>query len=298
MYKRGVRWLLILLLPAILVACQYQDSEAQFSGSRALAHVEEQCAFGPRPVGSEANAKTAAYIEKVLRTSGWEVEKQEFAHQGLQVRNVIGKKGQGPIILLGAHYDTRPLSDMDPTDRSKPVMGANDGGSGVAVLLELARVLDKAATGQAQVWLAFFDAEDRGELGGWDWSVGAQYMANRLDARPEYVLVVDMVGDTDQRIYYEWASSLWLQERIWGIATDLGYGEHFIPTHCCSIVDDHRPFLQQSIPAALIIDLDYPYWHTTHDTPDKVSAESLQRVGSVLETLLEKEPFARSLNEG
>lgn len=293
------RGLLILLLSLSLVslaACQ--DSEKQFAGERALAHVKAQCDLGPRPAGSEASVRTAQYIARVLRRNGWEVEHQEFAHRGLRLQNVIAKKGHGPIILLGTHYDTRPVADRDPTDRSQPVMGANDGASGVAVLLELARVLGSPATDQAEIWLAFFDAEDRGELGGWQWSVGAQHMANQLSTRPAYVLVVDMVGDTDQRIYYEWASSLWLQEKVWRIAADLGYGEHFVPRHCCSIIDDHRPFLQQNIPAALIIDFDYPYWHTRHDTLDKVSARSLQRVGDVLETLLEGEPLTGSLDEG
>jgi glutaminyl-peptide cyclotransferase len=267
----------------------------RFDGDRAYAHVERLCDLGPRPVGSEALRKAADYIRGALADNGWEVDTQEFANQGEVLCNVIGRKGSGPLIILGTHYDTRPLADRDPVDRSRPVMGANDGGSGVAVLLELARALDESAIGETEIWLAFFDGEDRGGIDGWPWCVGSRFMAETLaqdlDHRPEYVLIVDMVGDADQRIYYEWSSALWLQERLWRIAADLGYGEHFVAKHRYTIVDDHTPFLEWGMGAALVIDFDYPYWHTCHDTLDKISVDSLQRVGDVVETLLEGEPL-------
>ena len=294
--RRGLVALAGLLVLTLLLACQ--PTEKKFSGQRALQHVAAQCAFGPRPVGSEANRKTADYIARTLQRYGWQVERQDFVHKGYQVGNVIGKKGTGPLVILGTHFDTRPVADHDPTDRSQPVMGANDGGSGTAVLLELARVLDASATRKAQIWLVFFDAEDRGELNDWEWSVGARHFVATLTAeaqtRPEYVVIVDMVGDKDQRIFYEWTSSLWLQERIWQLAKTLGYGEQFIPQHGYTVIDDHTPFLNLGFTAALLIDLDYPYWHTRYDTLDKISADSLQRVGDVLEALLEGEPFAPS----
>ena len=99
-----------------------------------------------------------------------------------------------------------------------------------------------------------------------------------------------MVGDADQQIYWEWSSSRWLQEHVWGIAEDLGYGSVFISEYKHSVIDDHTPFLRHEIPAIDIIDFDYPYWHTSQDTEDKVSAESLERVGRVLEALLEEQP--------
>jgi glutaminyl-peptide cyclotransferase len=290
--KRAILAILLATLVFGAIACG--PSERGFSGKRALSWVEAQVNLGPRPTGSEANRKTAELIAQTLQRNGWRVETQEFAYNGLRVRNVIGKKGQGPVIILGAHYDTRPQADRDPTDRSQPVMGANDGGSGTAVLLELSRVLDEKATKQAEIWLAFFDAEDHGEIQGWPWSVGAGRVADSLAVRPEYVIVVDMVGDQDQRIYYEWTSSLWVQEKIWGTAAQLGYGEHFIPNHRYSILDDHTPFITWGMPAAVVIDLDYPYWHTTRDTLDKISADSLQRVGDVMETLLEEDPLDKS----
>lgn len=294
------RWVIVALVLALtgagVVACD--PSQSRFSGKRALAHVEAQCDFGPRPVGSEANRKASDYIGRVLEREGWEVAYQEFAYRGLEGRNVIGKTGQGPIIILGTHFDTRPIADRDPTDRSVAVMGANDGGSGTGVLLELARVLGSSATDQAEIWLAFFDAEDRGGLNAWPSSVGARHMANSLAVRPEYVLIIDMVGDSDQAIYYEWTSSLWLLEKLWYIADDLGYEQYFVPKHRHTILDDHTPFLDRGMTAALVIDFDYKYWHTKQDTLDKISAESLQRVGHVLETMLEGDPFSASPVEG
>jgi Zn-dependent M28 family amino/carboxypeptidase len=167
------------------------------------------------------------------------------------------------------------------------VLGANDGASGVAVLLELARVLDQDHL-RHQVWLAFFDAEDNGRLDGWEWAVGSAYMAAHLEVDPAAVIVVDMVGDADQQLYLEGNSEPVLQGYLWEIAADLGYGEVFVPEYRWTMYDDHVPFAERSIPAVDIIDFDYPYWHTTQDTLDKISAESLERVGRVVEAFLEQ----------
>lgn len=295
-------WIMRLPIALMFIAVGCTPAAARFDGQRALAHVKLQVGYGPRPVGSAANRKTADYVARNLKGSGWRVEYEDFAHRGLPVRNVVGKKGTGPVIILGTHYDTRPLADNDPTDRSQPVPGANDGASGVAVLLELARVLDRAATDRAEIWLAFFDAEDRGELNDWEWCVGSGHMADGLSAgltpRPAYAIIVDMVGDQDQQIYYEWTSALWLQERVWGVARRLGYAAQFVPQHRYSIYDDHSSFMRWGVPSALVIDFDYDAWHTRYDTLDKIGADSLQRVGDVLETLLEEEPFAASVSKG
>jgi glutaminyl-peptide cyclotransferase len=146
------------------------------------------------------------------------------------------------------------------------------------------------------VWLVFFDGEDRGDLGGWEWAVGSEHLAQRLTREPqnriEYAIIVDMVGDADQDIYYEWSSSLWLKEQLWALAHDLGYGEYFIATHRHHIIDDHTPFLKIGIPAVLLIDFDYPYWHTLDDTPQRLDHRSLHRVGHLLKSWLEGEPLA------
>jgi glutaminyl-peptide cyclotransferase len=278
------RILLAVLLVGALSACR--AAELEFDGQRAYQHVLRQCEFGPRYVGSEAGQRTAEYIAQELSRLGWTTEMQEFAYQGVAGRNVVGAKGRGPLILLGAHYDTRSVADRDPFDPGQPVLGANDGASGVAVLLELARVLDIKSI-EAEVWLVFFDAEDQGGIGGWPFSVGAAFMAEHLVERPEAVVVVDMVGDAEQEILFERNSDLELSSVIWAIAEQLGYQQHFIPEYGHSIIDDHLPFIERGIDAVDIIDIDYPYWHTGQDTPDKVSPESLERVGRVLEVWME-----------
>ncbi|HHX65954.1 MAG TPA: M28 family peptidase [Chloroflexi bacterium] len=285
--------ILIIVALGSLAGCALPD--AQFSGEQAYRHVEALMDLGPRPTGSEANIEAGDYIRRTLEDYGWSVEEQEFPYRGETVRNIIAKKGQGPIILLGTHYDTRPLADRDAVDRSQSVPGANDGGSGTAVLLEIARVLDSRVTDEAEIWLAFFDGEDRGGIDGWDWCMGSTLMVNDMMARsvprPEYAVIIDMIGDKDQQIHYEWSSTLWLQEKIWRIADDLGYRRYFVPQYKYEIIDDHTAFLHWGINAALVIDFDYPFWHTTEDTLDKISVDSLQRVGDVMVALLEQDPF-------
>ncbi len=260
----------------------------RFDGAQAYEHVLAQEALGPRPTGSQAGWATGDYIVAQLERLGWAVETQEFVFKGVRVRNVVGKVGRGPVVIIGAHYDTRPVADRDPNpeNRDKPILGANDGGSGVAVLLELGRVLDRELLDQ-QVWLAFFDAEDRGRLDGWPFLVGSREMAQNLVSRPQAVVVVDMVGDADQNIYYEGFSDPEISVELWTIAADLGYSDTIIAQPKYTIIDDHVPFLEQGIPSVDMIDIDYPYWHTLEDTADKVSPTSLERVGRTLEVWLE-----------
>jgi glutaminyl-peptide cyclotransferase len=260
----------------------------QFEGRTAYHHVLMQTQIGPRPTGTEANAKAGDYIIEKLRDQGWQVEVQPFTYRGVQGRNIIGKAGSGPVIIVGAHYDTRRRADNDSqrTKRTEPVLGGNDGASGVGVLLELARSLDRNKL-KNEVWLSFFDAEDNGGLDGWEFIAGSQYMAQNLKTMPQAAIVVDMVGDADQQIYKERNSSPTLQDKLWAIAARLGYGKYFISDYKHAMIDDHTPFLQKGILAADIIDFDYPYWHTTQDTADKVAPASLERVGRVLKTFLE-----------
>jgi len=274
-----------------------------FDGDSAYNFVLEQCALGPRPTGSEAGWATGDYLIAQLEDMGWEVVVHEFTYRDATGRNIIGKRGlgpstelrAGPVAMLGAHYDTRPYADHNPEgEREQWILGANDGGSGVAVLLELARVLEVEETGH-EIWLAFFDAEDRGRLDGWPFSVGASALAYDLAGSnlpdltplPDFVIVVDMVGDADQQLFYEGFSDPGLNERLWSLAHSLGYESAFLPTIKHHMIDDHRPFLDIGIPAVDIIDFDYPHWHTTKDTADKVAPASLERVGRVLELFLE-----------
>ena len=260
----------------------------EIDGEKALQDVESQVALGPRVPQSVAHDQIVNWIQSQLKEAGWSVEVQETQSMGHPIQNVIGKWGEGtPWIILGAHYDSRLAADQDPNqeNRSLPVPGANDGASGVAVLLELARALpshlEKPANA-GQIWLVFFDAEDNGDLQGWDWLLGSQAFVDDLKGKPSAAVVIDMIGDKDLNIYQEGNSNSKLVDEIWSQAADLGYSAQFIPKNKYSMIDDHTPFLKAGIPAVDIIDFDYPYWHTRADTPDKVSAQSLKIVGDTL----------------
>jgi Zn-dependent M28 family amino/carboxypeptidase len=266
-------------------AASFQTQEAgpvEFDGARALADVQTQVAFGPRTPGSDGHAKVQAWMRAELESAGWIVEIQTSEMLGHPVENIVAKRSnEAPQIILGAHYDTRFFADNDPNPalRSEPVPGANDGASGVSVLLGLARSLPADSV---PVWLVFFDAEDNGRIQGWDWILGSRAFVKQNPVTPRAVVVVDMVGDADLNLYLEQNSNVTLRTEIWNVAAKLGYGRQFIPTPKFSMEDDHTPFLEAGIPAVDIIDFDYPYWHTTQDTPDKLSAESFKAVGDTL----------------
>jgi Zn-dependent M28 family amino/carboxypeptidase len=242
----------------------------------------------PRHTGTPGWQACGDYIAAQLAAQEWAVEDQFFDYQGTRCRNIIGKRGAGPLLIIGAHYDTRRVADQDPDParRQDPVPGANDGASGIAVLLELARVIRPEELG-CEIWLAAFDAEDNGNLEGWDWAVGSDHLAGSLSQAPEAVVVVDMIGDADQQIYYERNSDPQIQKAIWAIAGELGY-KTFIPQDGYAMLDDHTPFLRRGYRAIDIIDFDYPPWHTTSDTLDKISAASLEAVGRTLEEWLNR----------
>lgn len=259
-----------------------------FTGAVAYEWITRQCDLGYRITGTEESRQAGDMAIAELQTLGWTVQEQTFTYKETDARNILARKGDGPAVLLGAHYDTRRAADEE--DPAIPVMGANDGASGVAVLLELARALDMDTVDHT-VYLAFFDAEDNGRLDGWDWIVGSTVMAEHWGESGELPLtamvLVDMIGDADQQVYYERNSDPTLSETLWSIAGELGYGDRIIPQGKHSMLDDHIPFVRAGIPSVDMIDFDYPYWHTTQDTPDKVSPESLEAIGRTLEVWLE-----------
>lgn len=284
-----MRSLCVILVFAQL-SCSTPSQEVQFDGQSALMFVVEQMAFGPRIPGSEESWKTAVWVVEQMESIGWETEVQHFSYRGTPLMNIIAKSEGGSErkpILVGAHYDTRPYADRDPINPEAPVPGANDGASGVAVLIELARVLDKDRIRQP-VWLVFFDAEDSGNIDGWDWIVGSSFFVDNLTQDLEAAVIVDMVGDRDLQLFIEKNSDPGLVQEIWQLADQLGYAA-FINTPKYSMIDDHSPFLRIGVPAVDIIDFDYPYWHTISDTSDKVSADSLEQVGRTLEHWLENQ---------
>jgi glutaminyl-peptide cyclotransferase len=255
-----------------------------FDGQRAYADVQTQVAFGPRIPGTDGHTQAVEWMRGELARAGWQVEIQESEALGNPVRNIVARRSvENPEIILGAHYDTRIYADQDPDPENvlQPVPGANDGASGVAVLLELARTLPADAP---NVWLVFFDAEDNGRIAGWDWILGSREFVKNNPVQPRAVVIVDMIGDADLNIYKERNSNPDLTDEIWEVVAQLGYEAVFIPEYKYAILDDHTPFLEAGIPAVDIIDFDYPYWHTIADTPDKVSADSLQAVGHTLWT--------------
>ena len=269
---------------ALLASRQPEPAPVSFDGLRAYTDVQTQVAFGPRVPGSNGHAQVQAWMRAELESAGWQVEVQESEALGHPIQNIVAKRGDAsPQIILGAHYDSRMFADNDPdlANHTQPVPGANDGASGVAVLLELARTLPEDSV---STWLVFFDAEDNGRIEGWDWTLGSPEFVRNNSIQPRAVIVVDMIGDTDLNIYKERNSNPDLTDELWEVAGSLGYGSKFISEYKYSMQDDHQPFLQAGMPAALIIDFDYPYWHTIEDTPDKVSAESLEAVGKTLWT--------------
>lgn len=253
-----------------------------FDGNRAFADVEKQLSLGPRTPGSIAQQNFIVWLVEELEKSGWQSSVQKGEMTGKPITNIVAHLGEeSPEIILVAHYDSRLLadSDPDPEKHSQPVPGANDGASGVALLVELSRILPDDTV---PIWLLFTDAEDNGRISGWDWILGARYFVSTMQVQPKAVIVVDMIGDRELNIYKELNSDPELTSQIWDVARGLGYEEYFINESKHAIIDDHVPFIESGIPAVDIIDIEYPFWHTTQDTLDKISPNSLAVVGETL----------------
>jgi Zn-dependent M28 family amino/carboxypeptidase len=277
--------------------------QTAFDGSVALGYVEAQLAFGPRVPNTDAHRRAGDWLADQLRQRADSVEVQSFTHvtvdgDTLRLRNFIGRfrPGLRERILYVAHWDSRPRADESPNlgERRLPVPGANDGASGVAVLLAVADVLREEPPAFG-VDILFVDGEDYGDFSeGKDVLIGSRYYAGTVDttALPLFAVVWDMVGDSDLRIVREGNSQQRapeVVERVWRVAKELGYGRVF-GSEMQSITDDHIPLLDAGIRAIDVIDFDYgprnSYWHTLQDTIDKVSSRSLQIVGDVAVALV------------
>ena len=292
-------------------AALWGQAAPYFDGKAAFGLLERQVAMGPRLPGSKGHAALVQFLEDYLspRADAVKVQKVTRTHpyrgDSLQITNILARFNPSARrhVLALAHYDTREVADQDevPANRSQPIMGANDGASGVAVLLTLAEILAREAP-PVGVDLLFVDAEDVGRSGDVDnFSLGTKAfipaMATLLEgARPDYVVLLDMVGDAELELpmeYYSFRDARALVLRIWSLARDLGFAQ-FRSEVGAAVYDDHMPFLEIGIPAVNIIDIEYPnaetnYWHTLEDTPDKCSPESLEAVGTVLTTLIYSE---------
>jgi glutaminyl-peptide cyclotransferase len=290
MTKRNITIYLTIIFSLLIITLTYYTASflnrpsdsTTFNAQRAYTDVLTQVEMGSRSPGSTGHVQIREWMRAELESAGWVVEVHHTERLGHPIYNIIAKRNdEPPQIILGAHYDTRFFADNDPdiANHTLPVPGANDGASGVAVLLELARTLPEDTV---PTWLVFFDAEDNGRIDGWDWILGSRAFVEEIDMNPQAVVIVDMIGDIDLNIHFEINSDKALRAEIWNTADELGYGSVFINTEKYSMLDDHTPFLEKGIPAVNIIDFDYPYWHTISDTPDKVSAESLLAVGDTL----------------
>jgi hypothetical protein len=280
-----------------LLSCGNSAADVpQFDSQAAFAYLEKQCAFGPRVPGSPEHAACRDFLVQELTSCGARVNSQAFMQKMpgtakvVTLTNIIASFAPEKTdrILLCAHWDTRPRADEDPypINRDKPVPGANDGASGVAVLLEVAKALHSQPP-PVGVDIIFFDGEDSGTSGFPDtYALGAQYFAKNKDPRyvPRFGILLDMVGDADLQIYQEGNSvdyALDIVDKVWERAIQLDLMA-FIPSVGYTVTDDHMPLLNAGIRCIDIIDFDYDYWHTVDDTPDKCSKESLGEVGELI----------------
>ena len=254
-----------------------------FDGKRAFTHVAKQVGFGPRPSGSQALVPLQEYLQTELKSYGCRVEVDSFTADTpagrLPMKNIVTKipGEKSGVILLGTHYDTKRLENF---------VGADDGGSSTAVMLELARLLCKQH-GKYAVWIAFFDGE---EAVNWVWRdpdnrYGSRQMAARLATsgdlpKVKAFLLADIVGTKSLRFRRESNSTKSLTDLVWATAERLGYSSIFV-NESTEVTDDHLSFLNRNVPSVDVIDLEIPYWHTTEDSLDKISAKSLAIVGHV-----------------
>jgi len=289
----------IFLITFLLISCSSQTIE--FDGNSAFNWLEQQCDFGPRNPGSGGYNNCKDFYIDNLREFADTVFTQDFSYTELQfnnsydLTNIIAQyRSDSPThILLGAHWDTRPWADKDtnPANRNTPIMGANDGASGVAILLELAKMF-KINPPLSNITIVLFDGEDMGVEGiPNSYARGSKYFAENLPIqKPDYGIIVDMIGDAVLEIPIERNSyrvAPDLVSELWDIAKTHNFSS-FQNKLGYDIFDDHIPLWEiAEIPTIDLIDFNYPnkrinYWHTLQDTPQNCSAESLDQVGTVL----------------
>ncbi|MGO8669952.1 MAG: M28 family peptidase [Capsulimonadaceae bacterium] len=265
---------------------------SDFDGERAYADLVAQCNLGVRPPGSQAHEKCRTLILQKLTPFVDKVDLQPFTfhdpdrHVTLHMTNIIGviNPAASRKVLIFTHWDTRPTADQDLLHKDRPIMGADDGASGTAAQIELARCFHKKRP-TVGVILLFVDGEDWGP-GEDRMYLGARYFAAHPGIyKPAYAILLDMIGQKDVVIYREVHSEQWgheIDDKIWSAARALGYSAQFPDSTKYDMGDDHVPFNEAGIEAVDLIDFDYPYWHTLDDTADKCSAASLKTVGDVV----------------
>src|SRR6266852_1759843 len=266
------------------------EKAAEFDAARAYDHVKKLVALGPHPSGSESIKKAQEYIENELKGFGLKVSGDSFngetPHGSIPMKNIIAELGgeKPEIVLITGHYDTKLQAGF---------VGANDGGSSAAAVLETARVLSKT-TPEYTLWFVLFDGEeavvDWNAMDGKDNTYGSRHLASKLKAdgtlnRVKALVLFDMIGDKDLDIKREGESTPWMVDAIWKTARSLSYQKYFLDSESY-ISDDHLPFRDAGVPVVDLIDFNYgpghSYWHTNLDTLDHISGESIKIVGDVV----------------
>jgi glutaminyl-peptide cyclotransferase len=274
---------------ALLILWASMAAAGDFSGASALKFTAAAVAFGPRPPGSPAIHKLQDYILSSLKQCRCEVTEDSFTARtpngAIAMKNIIARfrGNSGRAIAITGHYDTKLFSKFR-------FVGANDGGASAGFLLEMARAL-AGAPRKDDVYLVWFDGEESiGEWSDTDGLYGSRHLAEKWAAdgtarRLKALINVDMIGDKDLSIPKELNSSPALGRLVWQVAADLRYSSHF-PNQSLAVEDDHMPFLRIGVPALDLIDFSYgpdnSWWHTSQDTMDKLSSQSLLIVGDVL----------------
>ena len=317
--------MLYILFAAAMISCSQNPSSSSakvesqpvkqqnvpaFDADSAWVFVENQVKFGPRVPNSEAHVACGNYLASELKRFGAQVYEQEAtltAYNGTQLKakNIIGSFNpeNSKRVLLFAHWDSRPYADhdKDPANHKKPIDGADDGASGVGVLLEMARQfsIKSPAIG---IDIIFFDAEDYGtpefvkEYKENTWCLGAQFWAKNPHVKgykADFGILLDMVGAKNASFFKEATSMRYapqIVEEVWSTARDLGYGKFFINAEGGAITDDHQyVILGRNIPCIDIIYTDPesdngfgPHWHTQNDTMDNIDRETLKAVGQTV----------------
>jgi len=287
----------------VLPSAARPEEPPSFSGQRAMKHLEAICSLGPRPSGSAAMTKQRELLVAHFRAAGARVSGQAFeirdrrTGKPVHMENLVVEwhPERTERVLIGAHFDTRPFPDRDRADPRGVFLGANDGASGVGLLMELAAAMP-GLPGPVGVDFILFDGEEYVVAARDPYCLGSTFFAReyaagrregRLAHRYRAAVVVDMVADRNLEIWQEGNSLSWpdtrpLVDSIWAVARRLEVRE-FVPRPRYTVEDDHVPLrMIGGIPACDIIDFDYPQWHTTADTPEHCSAESLDTVGRVV----------------
>ena len=289
-----MRFFQLLILTALAFcscAQSLRPSESPVSGERAMEHLRAQVALGPRPPGSTELQRCRDYISAQMRSFGYEIEEDVFTadtpYGPIEMKNLIARKsnskeGKG-VIALGSHYDTKLMP-------GKNFVGANDGASSTGLLIELGRVLADSKE-PYDYWFLFFDGEEAFvEWSAFDSTYGSRHLARKWKedgtaAKIRALVLLDMIGDRNLDIQYDTNSTKALMDLVWETAKAEGL-DSILSQARWAIEDDHLPFIDIGIPSVVIIDLNYgpgnSYHHTPEDTLDKVSIESLEKIGRLV----------------